>query len=420
MSTRRHHNPRILLAAATVFMACGGDNCGPIKRELYQDELVEADYWDDELYIMSAGLGFDGIVGVPDLDYETVRAAGAAWIGEPDCETAPENPLTSAASARTITNTSRGTAEYADGLPVVMSWPVLGSTLHPEDFLFTLNDGSTAVPTAATLVPNWELNERNVLVVFGEFGNRKAAGEPGRLFPTKVEIVDDGTPLMFVGPGGVVKSGVGLTWETEKSGYDAGPVLVGAKLNRVGEAAKGEGGSSVLEEIMLPNDEFAHYPEARGGDFRLRMLTTGGFSPDGVRAVLPTDYETFFRLHAAGVDGEDVVLTEVGKDYAVKGGTLKILGLSETGPPEGGDVHYDDCYIEDRDNYIDIILVGDEDAARSLRSLEIPATGEYKPFYNPGGPGKEPFEGVRYTEPGPPHVQPIIHALDDPMRVSYP
>ena len=39
-------------------------------------------------------------------------------------------------------------------------------------------------------------------------------------------------------------------------------------------------------------------------------------------------------------------------------------------------------------------------------------------FYNPGGPGPEPFEGIRYTEPGPADLEPVIIAIDDPMRVS--
>ena len=34
---------------------------------------------------------------------------------------------------------------------------------------------------------------------------------------------------------------------------------------------------------------------------------------------------------------------------------------------------YDDCYAEDRDNYIDIILVGDEAAARNITHVEIPS-----------------------------------------------
>ena len=73
---------------------------------------------------------------------------------------------------------------------------------------------------------------------------------------------------------------------------------------------------------------------------------------------------------------------------------------------------------EDRDNYSDIILAGDE-PARSLRHVEIPSPkGGYAAFYNPGGPGPETFDGVRYTAPGPPDLEPITLALDDPMRVS--
>jgi len=55
----------------------------------------------------------------------------------------------------------------------------------------------------------------------------------------------------------------------------------------------------------------------------------------------------------------------------------------------------------------------------SQSGREIPALeGGYRAFYNPGGPGPESFEGVRYTAPGPPDMEPVIIALDDPMRVD--
>ena len=75
--------------------------------------------------------------------------------------------------------------------------------------------------------------------------------------------------------------------------------------------------------------------------------------------------------------------------------------------------------MEDRDNYIDIILVGEEAAARNVTFVDIPSLdGGYRAFYNPGGPGPEPFEGIRYAAPGPPDREPVVIALDDPMRVS--
>jgi hypothetical protein len=132
-------------------------------------------------------------------------------------------------------------------------------------------------------------------------------------------------------------------------------------------------------------------------------------------------FDQFFRLRAHGAHGRTIVIDRAGVDYRVAGGTLRVVGLSDLGqaadPAEGR--YYDDCYEEDRDNYIDIILVGDEAAARSLTHVEIPSLeGGYRAFYNPGGPGPEPFAGVRYTAPGPPDLEPIINALDDPMRVS--
>ena len=106
----------------------------------------------------------------------------------------------------------------------------------------------------------------------------------------------------------------------------------------------------------------------------------------------------------------------MGVDYQVAGGTLRILGLSDLGQRQDS---YDDCYAEDGDNYIDVILAGDEAAARHVTTLEMPGiAGGYEPLYNPGGPGPTPFPGVVYTEPSPPVMQPVTIALDYPMRVD--
>jgi len=67
----------------------------------------------------------------------------------------------------------------------------------------------------------------------------------------------------------------------------------------------------------------------------------------------------------------------------------------------------------------EVILVGDDEAARNITFLEIPSlAGGYSAFYNPGGPGTTPFSGEAYSEPGPPDLEPVIIALDNPMRVS--
>lgn len=390
--------------------------------QLHDGQLVAADYWRDEPLILSAGMGFEGIIGLPELNEDTVREYGGSWYGSVTCtngEEPADAAFTSAAPSDGTALLFKGFSEDDDGLPIVFSWPVATETVDLTDFQFTLNTGEIVFANSVGMVPNWELNERNVVVVFGDFGNRGLSSEADAVFPVRLDIVEDDTPLLLIGPGGQEFNAVGLSWETDISPYDSGPKLVGAKLNFVGNESLGEGGLTVGQATgILPNDEFALYDE---GDFRIRILTTGGFSPDGVTGVQPDMYEDFFRVHVNGANGETVLLEEVGVDYAVAGGTLRVVGLAELGQKENtaDGIYYDDCYTEDRDNYIDIILVGDEEAARNITFVEIPSLeGGYNAFYNPGGPGPEPFEDIRYTAPGPPDMEPVIIALDDPMRVD--
>jgi hypothetical protein len=391
-------------------------------NQLHDGQLVAADYWREEPLILSAGMGFENLVGLPEVNEETVREAGGSWYGSVTCTNGAEPDIaayTSASASDGVAILFKGFSEYDDGLPIVFSWPVATETVDMTDFQFTLNTGEIVFPNSAGMWPNWELNERNTVVVFGDFGNRGLSSEEDAVFPVRLDIVEDDTPLLLIGPGGQEFNAVGLSWETDSSPYDSGPKLVGAKLNFVGDESLGEGGLSVSAALgLLPNDEFALYDE---GDFRIRVLTTGGFSPDGVTGIHPNMYEEFFRVHVNGADGDTVLLEEVGVEYEVAGGTLRVVGLAELGQKENPDegVFYDDCYAEDRDNYIDIILVGDEAAARNITFVEIPSLeGGYSPFYNPGGPGPEPFEGIRNTAPGPPDMEPVIIALDDPMRVD--
>ena len=191
----------------------------------------------------------------------------------------------------------------------------------------------------------------------------------------------------------------------------------GAKLNRVDGPMEGEGIVGP-PGLFPPNDAFALYGDE--AQFMVRTLSSGGVSPNGTSGVTPDDYERFFRLHALGEDGSTVLLERVGESYAVRGGTLRVLGLSDLGQPATAEDPYDPCYDEDLDNYIDIILAGDEAAARSVTHVEVPSLeGGYDAFYNPGGPGRTPFAGVAYTAPGPADLEPVVIALDDPMRVSF-
>ncbi|MEO8607574.1 MAG: phospholipase [Chloroflexota bacterium] len=403
----------VLIIAAVVAVVVIRQNGTVTYQLLAQDTIINADLWSSQPEIFSAGYGFDNIIGVDGGETE-VRATGGTW-NTVTCSNGAEPPrsaLTSSATKQNVTAVFDHTADHADGLPVVFSYPILPSTLDNTDFKVTLNTGETLTPDAASIFPNFEYNERHVAVIFGQFGNRLLPGEDGARYTIRVEVVADNTPLMLVGPNGLV-SAVGLFKDSDKSPYESGPYLVGAKLNRI--STEGEGGPKFLS-ANLPNDGKALYGDA--AQYRLRVFTSGGFSPDGVQGVRPDEYERFFRIHATGTDGENMLLTKVGANYAVEGGNIRVLGLADLGLAESS-TPYDDCYVEDHDNYIDIILAGDETAMRHITAVEIPAKGDYDPFYNPGGPGNNPTPNIRYTAPGPADLEPVIIALDDPMTVSY-
>jgi len=416
---------RAALIAVLLALGVGTATRGPAEARgcaitpyqlLHQDILIESDLWRSTPEILSASYGFEGTAGVPS-GKANVLAAGGTWedIPLPD---PPYRALTSAPTPANVALTYGHPAFHLDAMPIVFSWPVLPSTVSPRHFRITLNTGQIVMPTHASIFPNVEYNERNTVVVFGEFGNRLRPGEPGAIYIVKTEIVPDAAPLTLVGPAGPV-SAVGLQ---KSSGHPyvegGGPTLVGAKLSHLSTA--GEGAPRFVAG-QLPNDGVALY--GASARYRLRVLTTGGFSPDGVASALPTDFEKFFRLHAAD-RGVTVLLTSTGVDYALAGGTVRILGLADLGrsnvDAEGNVVNpYDAAYVEDHDNYIDIILSGDEAAARQITAVEIPAGGGYLPFYNPGGPGNAPTPGVAYTAAGPAHLEPVVMALDDPMTVTY-
>jgi hypothetical protein len=298
---------------------------------------------------------------------------------------------------------------------------VLPSTLDPTDFRVTLSNGEVVTPELAAVAPNFEYNERAVTVLFGKFGNRLPASDPESVYVVRTEVVPDATPLKLVGPGGRTVSAVGMRATASTTPYGApdapaaertGPRLAAAKLTRMSDA--GEDAPRIFR-ANLPNDGISLYGDQ--AKFRLRIYTTGGFSPDGVLGVKPTEFERYFRLRVRGRDGRTILVTKANRDYKVAGGRLRVVGLADLGRKQ--DV-YDDCYSEDRDNQIDIVLDGTIDAVRRITHVDIPGEHGYDPLYNPGGPGNDPTPGVRYTVGSPAISQPVINALRDPMQVTYP
>ena len=73
-------------------MAVGVMNSLNIQDQLFDGALKEADYWSDEPVILSAGMGFEGIIGWPEVNEETVREAGGSWYGSVMCTNGEDPP----------------------------------------------------------------------------------------------------------------------------------------------------------------------------------------------------------------------------------------------------------------------------------------------------------------------------------------
>jgi hypothetical protein len=394
---------------------------------------INADIWDLEPRILAGGLGFTNIIGVPGFtgtdaySEQVVKEAGGTWNTLTGCSDTdpPAGAFTSAQSTLNVLAVN-GPPEvlYAGGMPIEFSWPILFSTVQGTDFLVTLNDFSQVYADIATMTPNYDYNERAVAVLFGQFGNRLELDDPDVLYPVRIEVVDDGTPLMMVAPDGSLQSAVGLYVNAPGSPYRTpgnGPKLTGAKLN-VASGIGDEGPPGFT--ASTPNDGISLYGEE--AEYRLRVYTTGGYTPDGVTGLKPTQYNHFFQVQVRTNAGELIPLLQSGTAYSIDDQRIEVVGLAELGAP-GQVVDGNDCYIEDKDNQIDIILKGDLGAMRKVVGVRVPSeqpAGEhtaegYWQFYNPGGPGNTPVPDTIYAQGSPDHVVPVTIAIDDPMMVTY-
>ena len=97
-----------------VVLAVGVMNLLNMQDQLFDGALKEADYWSDKPVILSAGMGFEGIIGWPQVNEETVREAEGSWYGSVMCtngEDPPAGAYTSTVSTAGIELFYKGTAE---------------------------------------------------------------------------------------------------------------------------------------------------------------------------------------------------------------------------------------------------------------------------------------------------------------------
>lgn len=385
---------------------------------LFDDILIAADIWDEEPKIMSAKLNFEGIEGVLGNE-QAVRRAGGAW----NIVTTPGASLsayTSATSPSDIAISFGYPTYFADAFPICFSWPVLPSTVDRTDFELLLNTGEVKQPEVVSLMPNQYYNQRNCIVMFGKFANRIPPGEEGSIYPTSIRIVDNGNALTLVGVNKQLVSAVGMS-KASGNPYvpNAGPKLNAAKLTV--DSSDGQYGPTAFN-TFVPNGGTALY--GSDAQYRIRLFTTEGFSTDGVASFYPTDYSAYFRVKVVA-DDKITYLYNDNVEYNIPGyGTIEVVGLANLGK---AGTPINDAYTSRPNNYVDIILKGDEAAMRKITAVETPASGinpvtnqSYLPIWNSGGPGNNPTPGIFYTQPGPAQITPVTVALDDPLQVNYP
>ncbi len=277
--------------------------------QLHRDIVIYSDIYGSskkQPQILAASYGFEGIQGVPGLnsveDIERAVARGAGVVASQI--PLPNAPLRNITSAISLIAVGAGagfsdapvTETYMDAMPIEFSHPVLPSTVLPENFEIELNTGELITPNYVALNPNYEFNERQTVVAFGYFGNRHPSTSQDAEHPSIVRIVDSEKPLQLITPDGLI-DGTGLS-KTSSNPYDPynSPTLVGAKLTR--RSLAGDYGPD-----GFTGSERNHGVEYYGTSkklYRLRLFTSGGFSPDGVSGLIPDQFDNFFQLKARG------------------------------------------------------------------------------------------------------------------------
>jgi len=360
---------------------------------------LNADLFAGTPSLLTGNYGFEGYIGIPGMDgtdagsQQIAAFYNVAWNTLDPSLNASQRAYSSAASVDNAAKVYGVSLLQADTMPLVFSHPLLPSRLNATDFVVSLSDGSRVTPQAAAFLPNLEFNERQTVVISGQFGNRLLPGQSGALYPVSVAVVNDGSPLELLTAAGPV-SAVGLTVASANPYASGnGPSLVAAKLNRMSNL--GEGGPIGVSLASQNNSGLDLYGDA--AQYRLRLYTSAGFSPDGISSLLPSEFSRYFILEAAMPDGLIIPISQANTPVSIGDfGSITVLGLADlaqAGLAENA------AYVEDHDNYYDIILAGDAAAIARLSAVRMPSANGYQPVYNPGGPGNDP--GAAGAAPGP-------------------
>jgi len=396
------------------------------KSEFYNwsqyncDIIVNSNLYSNEPKILSAG-GFSFLQAGMILNKKNVSETEGNWNELLDPNSDNFRAITTSGDPRGYYGSVfPTTAIKFDNMPICFSFPILPSTVDSTQFLIQLNNGLYVKPIIFTFSPNSKFNEKQCIVVGGYFNNKITTG-PNALYPISLEIVEasNGKRMMGVGPNGLYDM-TGKTVNcsnpyTEPLGI-ASVVLTKYNLpgiyNYLGDIGCGV---NIIEDINSPLLLYDNNAE-----YRIRIFTKGGYSPNGITSMLPDSYEKYFYLQYKNpITGEITDLKKSNHKYLFNNETtyVEIIGLADLGAKQ---LSYNQTYIEDHDNQIDIVLKGDKSVVENIISLVVPSDGnEYTKFYNPGGPGPTPIENIKYTLPSEYQKIDIINNLENPNCVSW-
>merc|ERR1712003_318380 len=220
----------------------------------------------------------------------------------------------------------------------------------------------------------------------------------------------------LVGPTGKhdpAEQGMELTTATSPYMECEGPRYVGAKLNKF--SAYGEGTGSFAQS-GLSNAEYNSGLHLYGNEaqYRIRLFYTGGMTPAGTGGLTPDSFDRLWTLTLS--DGQKRTISKVGEVVQTSKGTLSVVGLADLGTARETCGEYNDlCYVEDRDNYLDIIIRADNDETAALIASVQVRSG----LFNPGGPGMDHILGVEFTQANSPQTIDVINDLSGAMQVTY-
>lgn len=385
------------------------------------DIIVNSNLYSNEPKIISAG-GFSFLQSGLILNKSNVRLIEGNWNSNYNPDNVSLRAITSSGDPRAYYSSVFPTLGYKfDNIPICFSFPILPSSVDISQFYITLNNGFVTKPIAFSFSPNTKLNEKQCIVIGGYFNNKITTG-PNAIYPASLEIVEgsNGKRMMAIGPNGLYDmTGKSVSCSNPYSQPLEIASVVLTKYNLPGVYNYlGDIGCGVnpIENVNSPLSLYS-----TDAEYRFRIFTKGGYSPNGISSMLPDKYENYFYLqYKSQITGEITDLKKSNYKYYFNDpchGYVEIIGLADLGMKQP---KYNDIYIEDHDNQIDIVVKGDEHIIRNIINLVIPSDdNEYTKFYNPGGPGPTPFSDVVYTMPSEFQVVEIINNLNNPNTVTW-